>query len=105
MALNDPHELRTWLNGVDYPAEKDELLSRARDNNAPDDVLAALRTIPPVSYGSRSEVETSVPVPTQQTDADKAEERRHHTHAHLSEAERETSSHPISGERGDNPKQ
>jgi hypothetical protein len=89
---------------VDYPAEKDDLVTQATRNGAPEDVLAALRSIPPVSYGSRSEVATSVPIPAQQTDGQKAEERREHTHSGLSETDTQVTENPIVAERGDNPK-
>jgi hypothetical protein len=104
MPLTDPRQLRAWLSGVDYPAEKNELVTQATRNGAPEDVLAALRSIPPVSYASRSEVATSVPITAQQTDGEKAEERREHSHAGLAAAETETAENPIVAERGDNPK-
>ena len=104
MALIDQSELRTWLNGVNYPAGKEDLVSRAERNGAPDHVISALRAIPPVEYASRSEVAASVRVDDPQSDAEKADERRHHTHDGLAEKETEVPPNPIAEELGYNRK-
>jgi uncharacterized protein DUF2795 len=52
--------LRDALQAVDFPATKDELHDAAVDADANDDVLRALRSLPPVDYGNIGEVISSV---------------------------------------------
>jgi hypothetical protein len=40
----NPIELQKHLKGVDYPASKDDLVSAAESNGAPDEVVDALRS-------------------------------------------------------------
>jgi len=49
------------LRDVDFPATKDELVKAARAEGASEEVLRALRAIPPVEYRNRTEVARSVP--------------------------------------------
>jgi hypothetical protein len=49
------------LRSVDFPATKDQLIQAAQAAGAPDEVIRALRAIPPVEYRNRSEVARSVP--------------------------------------------
>jgi hypothetical protein len=44
--LANPIEIQRHLKGVDYPAERDELLEVARGENAPQDVIEALESLP-----------------------------------------------------------
>lgn len=104
MAFTDASQLRTWLNGVDYPADKSDLINQAEQNDAPEDVLAALREMPPETYRSRAEVASSVRIPEQQTDTEKAGEHRRHSRSGRAENEAETPTTPIAEVRGDNPK-
>jgi hypothetical protein len=39
----NPIELQKHLKGVDYPASRDELVSAAEANGAPDEIVDALR--------------------------------------------------------------
>jgi hypothetical protein len=41
-----------WLEGLRFPATKEEALERAKHNHAPDDVLSALRQLREPSYPS-----------------------------------------------------
>jgi hypothetical protein len=43
MADFDPIEVQKHLKGVDYPATKDDLISHAESNGAPEDILDQLR--------------------------------------------------------------
>lgn len=45
-----------YLGAVDFPASKDDLVHAAQDAGAPEDVLKALRAMPPVEYGDKYEV-------------------------------------------------
>ena len=62
MSLSDPRQLRTALDGVGYPATKEQLVEQAERNGAPDEVVSALRAMPPVDYENRSQVLASVDV-------------------------------------------
>ena len=57
-----PEQVLDYLAEVDYPADKDALVSAAERSGAPDEVLRSLRAIPPVDYRSRAEVVRSVRV-------------------------------------------
>jgi len=39
----DAREIHSYLEGVDYPATKDELITTAESNDAPDEVIARLQ--------------------------------------------------------------
>jgi hypothetical protein len=55
-----PDQLLSYLADVDYPADKDTLVTTAERAGAPDAVLRSIRAIPPVDYRSRAEVARSV---------------------------------------------
>jgi hypothetical protein len=44
------------LGGISYPATKDQLIERARANNAGTDVLAVLEDVPDGEYGGPNEI-------------------------------------------------
>jgi hypothetical protein len=52
-------EVVKYLTTVDFPATKDDLVRDAEANGAPEDVVKALRAMPPVDYRSKDEVERS----------------------------------------------
>jgi hypothetical protein len=54
--------LRTVLADVEYPVVKDQLTDHASRNNADEDTVHALRSIPDGVYGSFSEVLESVAI-------------------------------------------
>ncbi len=56
------HQLRQALSAADFPATKDQLLEVARQQGASPEVGKALRSLPPVDYGSAAEVIRSVTV-------------------------------------------
>ena len=43
--MTDPIEVQRALGGASYPATKDELVKLAEENDAPEEVLEALRRI------------------------------------------------------------
>jgi Protein of unknown function (DUF2795) len=57
MATTD--EVLGYLDPVDFPAGKDEIVRGAERAGAPEDVLKALRAMPPVDYRSKAEVAQS----------------------------------------------
>lgn len=44
------------LKGVDFPAEKEDLIEYARDNGADEDVIHMMEEMPEEEYGSMSDV-------------------------------------------------
>ena len=41
----NPIQLQKYLQGVNYPASKDDLLSAAEKNDAPEDVVEEIRSL------------------------------------------------------------
>jgi hypothetical protein len=98
-------QLKRALRDVDFPAGKQELLQAAEANGAPDELIAALRAIPPDEYANRDEVARSIPEdparelslsPAQR--AEQARERRRHGGQHLSQYLREVPKPPVEEE-------
>lgn len=50
-------QLQIYLKGISYPADKSELVERARDNGAPDNVINMLEKLPDKDYRRPTEVE------------------------------------------------
>jgi len=55
-----PAAVERYLKGIDFPASKRDLVSHARDNNAPDDVIRVLDRMPEREYGSTADVAKGV---------------------------------------------
>ena len=53
-------EVQKYLSGVDYPASKGELVQHARSQNAPDDVIEALESLPDGEYDGPNRVSSAV---------------------------------------------
>ncbi len=51
-----PIEAEKYLNGVDYPARRDDLVARARDSDAPDEVVSALESMDADEFDSPAAV-------------------------------------------------
>ena len=60
MAAPNPIQIQKYLSGIDYPASKDDVVSTAEKENAPDDVLEALRAIPDGEYDGPTAVSKAV---------------------------------------------
>lgn len=52
----NPIDLQKHLKGVSYPASKEDLLSTAQSNDAPSEVLDALRGLSGTDYGGPDDV-------------------------------------------------
>jgi len=48
--------VQKYLSGVAYPAGKEDLIEAARRNDAPDEVMQAIRKLPGDHYGGPQEV-------------------------------------------------
>jgi len=54
-----------YLKDVDFPAHRDVLVRAAEQARAPEDVIKALRAMPPEEYGNKAEVMTSAHTPAE----------------------------------------
>ena len=60
MSQSNPIQIQKYLSGVDYPVTKEQLLEKARDNGAGEDVLAALEKLPERDYNGPNAVSAEV---------------------------------------------
>lgn len=101
--------LKDILGEVSFPADKDRIVTHARDAGADEELLSALRSIPPAQYNQDEEVLRSVPLPRSETDSHtesaRAQLRREHTKPGMSESTKESRPvNPIEEELGENRK-
>lgn len=52
-----PANLQKYLAGVSYPASKDDLISTARRNSAPDEIMDAIGRLPKDKFEGPQEVQ------------------------------------------------
>jgi hypothetical protein len=52
----DPDDARQYLEGVDYPASKDDLATAAVDNGAPNELVERIRTLGRPDFSGPDEV-------------------------------------------------
>ncbi len=52
----NPVMVQKYLEGLDYPAGKDEIIEVAQEQEAPQDVLSVLQEIPDKEYESPAEL-------------------------------------------------
>lgn len=52
-------EIQESLKGMDYPANKNELLQQAKQNNASQDVMDAIQNLPGKKFNSPVDVQKS----------------------------------------------
>lgn len=101
--------LETILGQVPFPAEKEQILDRAVSLGADEEIMGALRAMPPVSYDRPEEVLRSVPMARSSDDerkeAHRAAQRQEHTKPGLAETMKDTGPvNPIEEETGHNRK-
>ncbi|WP_239075754.1 DUF2795 domain-containing protein [Planosporangium flavigriseum] len=53
-------QLQKFLKGIDYPADKNTLLQRARENGADDNVVRTLEQLPRDRFNSPNDVSEAV---------------------------------------------
>lgn len=51
-----PSNIQKYLHGVDYPADKQGLIKKAKQNDAPDDVINTLEDMPGDDFGGPQDV-------------------------------------------------
>jgi hypothetical protein len=59
MTVN-PVQLQKFLKGIDYPADKNTLLQRARESGADDNVMRTLEQLPRDQFNSPNDVSEAV---------------------------------------------
>lgn len=52
----NPAEVEQFLGGLNYPASKQQVVDRARDNGASEDVMDALDKLPDRTFNSPADV-------------------------------------------------
>lgn len=60
MAYGIPSQLYRYLDGVDFPCSKEDLLDHAKSNGANDDVLETFQSLPMDTFNSAGEVGDAV---------------------------------------------
>ncbi len=53
-------EVQQFLHGLDYPARKNDLIKKARDNGASDDVMSVLNDFPDQDFISPMDVSKAI---------------------------------------------
>jgi Protein of unknown function (DUF2795) len=61
MALADFIKVHKFLGGIRYPATKQQLMDQARGNQADDEALSALGSMPEREYSGPDEVSRAIP--------------------------------------------
>jgi hypothetical protein len=56
----NPIQIQKFLGGIDYPAGKEALISKAKESGADSNVLDALQNIPDKEYDSPTAVSSAV---------------------------------------------
>lgn len=60
MAKVNPVQLQKYLKGVDYPASKDDLIKKAKQEGADDNVCKVLAQLPDQRYQTPADVSQAV---------------------------------------------
>lgn len=56
----NPSNIQNYLSGVNYPAKKNDLIQTARRNNAPNDVIQQLESMPDQRFEQPTEVQEAI---------------------------------------------
>ena len=59
MAVN-PIQLQKYLSGIDYPARKQDLIERAQQRGADDNVVQTLKSLPRDDFNSPNDVSEAI---------------------------------------------
>lgn len=99
--------LKEILGEVTFPAGKETIVDHATDSGADEEVLRAVRAMPPVEYDRPEEVLRSVPLDedTPSTEAERAQQRREHVRGRQATSTTDPGPvNPIEEELGENRK-
>jgi hypothetical protein len=61
--MNDvpnPIQIQKFLGGIDYPANRETLIARAKESGADDNVISALEKLPDREYGRPTDVSEAI---------------------------------------------
>ena len=73
--------LRQILDQMDFPADKDQIVARALEAGGDEEIVSALRAMPPADFYEANEVLRAVPLPEAEnarTESARARERGDH---------------------------
>jgi hypothetical protein len=59
MAVN-PIQLQKYLSGIDYPAKKQDLIERAQQQGADDNVVQTIKSLPRDDFNSPNDVSEAI---------------------------------------------
>ncbi|OLE24334.1 MAG: hypothetical protein AUG44_19515 [Actinobacteria bacterium 13_1_20CM_3_71_11] len=59
MAVN-PIQLQKYLSGIDYPANKQDLIARAQQQGADDNVVQTIKSLPRDDFNSPNDVSEAI---------------------------------------------
>lgn len=105
VASTTPSQLRRCLSDVDFPVNKEDLLTAAERNRCDGETIRALRAMPPETYANVGQVAASVTIADDRdvSDRDRAAVRRTHTQPGRAESVKPIpAQNPIVDELGDN---
>ncbi|HEV7909437.1 MAG TPA: DUF2795 domain-containing protein [Pseudonocardiaceae bacterium] len=60
MSKPNPIQLQKHLSGVDYPADKNQLIEKARQNGADEDTIKLLQKLPDRTYDGPNKVSQAI---------------------------------------------
>ncbi|SDW87286.1 DUF2795 domain-containing protein [Nitrosomonas communis] len=60
MAKANPIQVQKYLSGMDYPADKDEIIDHAKDQGADNDVVQILQQLPEQDYKTAADVSKAI---------------------------------------------
>ena len=60
MSKVNPIQLQKYLKGIDYPASKQDLIDRAKEEGADDNVLSTLERLPDDDFETPADVSKAV---------------------------------------------
>ncbi len=58
--LRNTSKMETYIDDIEFPCDKEDLLDHARRNGAPDDVMQLLRHFPDKQYASPVDISRGV---------------------------------------------
>jgi hypothetical protein len=60
MAKANPIQVQKYLSGMDYPADKDEIIDHAKDQGADNDVAQILQQLPERDYKTAADISKAI---------------------------------------------
>ena len=60
MAEANPIQVQKYLSGMDYPADRDEIIDHAKDQGADNDIVQILQQLPEQDYKTAADVSKAI---------------------------------------------